>query len=251
MTPGPVKGTDRFVLVERDITEFKELEKKFYESQKLAAIGQLSAGIAREVRNPLSSIKMSLQILEKRLQPDGNDLKRFRIAQREVEHLEKLVSDVLIYAKPLDPHKEPSDMRAVVEGALAMVEKSLKDKNIEVHKRFPEDLRSIPVDQAMLRQALINLFQNASDAMEPGGQLTISLKDMKHLITIEIEDNGCGIAEDDLPHLFNPFFTRKSYGTGLGLTQVKKIVDQHGGEIEVTSKMGEGTRFIISLPRDS
>jgi signal transduction histidine kinase len=74
---------------------------------------------------------------------------------------------------------------------------------------------------------------------------------MKHLITIEIEDNGCGIAEDDLPHLFNPFFTRKSYGTGLGLTQVKKIVDQHGGEIEVTSKMGEGTRFIISLPRDS
>ncbi|HQJ08541.1 MAG TPA: ATP-binding protein [Deltaproteobacteria bacterium] len=251
MTPGPLKGTDRFVLVERDITELKDLEKKYYESQKLAAIGQLSAGIAHEVRNPLSSIKMSLQILEKRMQPEGNDLKRFKIAQREVDHLEKLVSDVLIYAKPLDPHKEPSDMRAVVEGALAMVEKSLKDKNIEVHKRFPEDLRSIPVDQAMLRQALINLFQNASDAMEPGGQLTISLKDMKHLITIEIEDNGCGIAEDDLPHLFNPFFTRKSYGTGLGLTQVKKIVDQHGGEIEVTSKMGEGTRFIISLPRDS
>ncbi len=249
MTPGPVKGTDRFVLVERDITEIKELEEKYYESQKLAAIGQLSAGIAHEVRNPLSSIKMSLQILEKRMQPEGNDLKRFKIAQREVEHLEKLVSDVLIYAKPLDPKKEPSDMRAAIDQALALVEKSLFEKQIAVEKNYPDDPMIIMVDQAMIMQALINIFQNAVDAMEHKGRLVISLTGDYNFLSIEVRDNGCGIDEQDRPHLFNPFFSRKSYGTGLGLTQVKKIVDQHGGKIEIISGSGEGTRFILSFPR--
>lgn len=251
MTPGPVKGTDRFVLVERDITELKELEEKYYESQKLAAIGQLSAGIAHEVRNPLSSIKMSLQILEKRMEPEGNDLKRFKIAQREVEHLEKLVSDVLIYAKPLDPKKEISDLRMVVDQALAMVEKSLNDKELTVEKSYPDDPGMVMADPVMIKQALINIFQNAADAMEHQGRLGISLKGDEEFLSIEVEDNGCGIDEQDRPHLFNPFFTRKSYGTGLGLTQVKKIVDQHGGKIEIISGSGKGTRFILSFPRQA
>jgi len=251
MTPGPVKGTDRFVLVERDITGLKELEKKYYESQKLAAIGQLSAGIAHEVRNPLSSIKMSLQILEKRIQPEGNDLKRFKIAQREVEHLEKLVSDVLIYAKPLIPVKEPSDIGVIIEQALAMVEKSLSDKEIVVEKDYPEDVGTIHVDPALIKQSLINIFQNAAEAMEKGGRMVVSIKDSPERLTIDVLDNGCGIAEEDRPHLFNPFFTTKNYGTGLGLTQVKKIIEQHGGEIEVTGAEGRGTRFAISLPKVS
>jgi len=249
ITPSPIKGTDRFVLVQRDITELKNLEEKYYESQKLAAIGQLSAGIAHEVRNPLSSIKMSLQILEKRMQPSGNDLKRFKIAQREVEHLEKLVSDVLIYAKPSDPQKEPFDMRSIIERALAMVEKSLKDKDIDVQKIYTEDIDIIFVDPSMIKQALINIFQNAIDAMEPNGKLMISLKNDEQSLVIEIDDNGSGIDEDDLPYVFNPFFTKKNHGTGLGLTQVKKIIDQHNGEIEILSKKGEGTRFIITLPK--
>jgi signal transduction histidine kinase len=249
ITPSPIKGTDRFVLVQRDITELKNLEEKYYESQKLAAIGQLSAGIAHEVRNPLSSIKMSLQILEKRMQPSGNDLKRFKIAQREVEHLEKLVSDVLIYAKPSDPQKEPFDMRSIIERALAMVEKSLKDKDIDVQKIYTEDIDIIFMDPSMIKQALINIFQNAIDAMEPNGKLIISLKNDEQSLVIEIDDNGSGIDEDDLPYVFNPFFTKKNHGTGLGLTQVKKIIDQHNGEIEILSKKGEGTRFIITLPK--
>ncbi|MBP9021225.1 MAG: PAS domain S-box protein, partial [Syntrophobacterales bacterium] len=110
ITPRPIKGTDRYLFVQRDITEFKDLEKKFYDSQKLAAVGQLSAGIAHEVRNPLSSIKMSLQILQKRLRPEGNDLKRFKIAEKEVEHLEKIVSDILLFAKPMEPDMRPGDI---------------------------------------------------------------------------------------------------------------------------------------------
>ncbi|HWR69290.1 MAG TPA: ATP-binding protein, partial [Desulfomonilia bacterium] len=97
--------------------------------------------------------------------------------------------------------------------------------------------------------ALINLFQNAADAMETGGRLMITIHDHADSLVLEIEDNGCGIDEKDLPYLFNPFFTMKSYGTGLGLTQVEKIIEQHGGSIAVTSRKGDGTRFAIVLPR--
>ena len=251
ITPRPVEGTDRYVFVQRDITEFKNLEKKFYESEKLAAIGQLSAGIAHEVRNPLSSIKMSLQILEKRMQPEGNDLKRFRIAQREVGHLEELVNDVLIYAKPAVPKKESSDIRRIVENALALVERLVTDKNIDIQTDFDEALPLLHVDSAMLEQAFLNIYRNAVDAMEMNGVLRTTARrtgsDLAQLQII-VEDNGCGIDAADLPHVFNPFFTKKKYGTGLGMTQVKKIIELNMGSIEISSKTAEGTRVTVTFP---
>jgi two-component system sensor histidine kinase HydH len=251
ITTGPIKGTDRFLLVQRDITEFKNLEKKFYESQKLAAVGQLSAGIAHEVRNPLSSIKMSLQILQKRLNPTGNDLKRFKIAEKEVEHLEKIVNDILIYAKPAEPERKPADISAFLESSLSMVEKELADKKIDVQFHNDQDIPPITLDSALLKQAFLNIYLNAIDAMEEGGRLRIETRlvtnGRKHVL-IEIEDNGYGIDEEDMPHLFNPFFTRKSYGTGLGLTQVKKFIDLHHGSVEIFSRKGEGTKVVVTLP---
>jgi len=253
VTPRPVKGTDRYVFVQRDITEFKNLEKKFYDSEKLAAVGQLSAGIAHEVRNPLSSIKMSLQILEKRMQPEGNDLKRFRIAQREVEHLEELVNDVLIYARPAAPKREPSDIRKILENALALAERLVTDKNIRIVTEFEDAIPMFPADAAMLEQAFLNIYRNAVDAMEPGGALRIAARRSgtgPPALQITVEDNGCGIDEADLPHIFNPFFTKKKYGTGLGMTQVKKIIDLHRGAIDIQSTRGEGTRVTVSFPID-
>jgi PAS domain S-box-containing protein len=251
VTPRPVKGTDRYVFVQRNITEFKNLEKKFYESEKLAAIGQLSAGIAHEVRNPLSSIKMSLQILEKRMQPTGNDLKRFKIAEREVEHLEELVNDVLIYARPATPKIEFSDMRKILENALAMAERALTDHRIQIQMSFEDNIPLVSVDAAMLEQAFLNIYRNAIEAMDDEGILRIFVGRVENgqmSLMVTIEDNGCGIEEADLPHIFNPFFTKKKYGTGLGMTQVKKIVDLHMGAIEVTSKKGEGTRVMVTFP---
>jgi PAS domain S-box-containing protein len=251
VTPRPVKGTDRYVFVQRNITEFKNLEKKFYESEKLAAIGQLSAGIAHEVRNPLSSIKMSLQILEKRMQPTGNDLKRFKIAEREVEHLEELVNDVLIYARPATPKIEFSDMRKILENALAMAERALTDHRIQIQMSFEDNISLVSVDAAMLEQAFLNIYRNAIEAMDDEGILRIFVGRVENgqmSLMVTIEDNGCGIEEADLPHIFNPFFTKKKYGTGLGMTQVKKIVDLHMGIIEVTSKKGEGTRVMVTFP---
>jgi PAS domain S-box-containing protein len=251
ISAGPVRGSDRYVIVQRDITDLKNLEERFYESEKMAAVGQLSAGIAHEVRNPLSSIKMSLQILEKRMHPTGNDLKRFEIAQREVEHLEGLVNDVLIFARPAIPRKEAADIRKVVRHALALGEKGIADKKIRVQTCFAEPLPLLQIDASMLEQAFLNLILNAVDAMGEGGLLTFSVRmadEDATRVEVEIADNGGGIDEQDMPHLFNPFFTRKKYGTGLGLTQVKKIVDLHQGIVDIFSTKGEGTRVRIRFP---
>ncbi len=247
----PMKETNRLLFVQRDITEFKTLENKLHESRKLAAVGQLSAGIAHEVRNPLSSIKMSLQILEKRMQPSGNNLKRFKIAKREVDHLEKLVNDVLIYARPAPPTMKPTDIRKILEHALEMTEKARAEKEIHVHINYDESAPPIAVDRAMLEHVFINIYQNAIDAMALTGELMITTKvagNGRQSIIVEISDTGCGIDEEDLPHLYNPFFTRKKYGTGLGLTQVKKIIDLHQGSIEILSKRDKGTMVTVTIP---
>ncbi|MEA3486725.1 MAG: ATP-binding protein, partial [Thermodesulfobacteriota bacterium] len=248
ITPRPVKKTGHYILVQRDITELKVLEKKFYESQKLAAVGQLSAGIAHEVRNPLSSIKMSLQLLEKRMQPEGNNSKRFKIAGREVEHLEKLVNDLFLYAKPSEPQKKPSDIKNILDHALAMTEKSVSDKNVRVEMNIAKDLPPLDADPAMLEQAFLNIYLNAIDAMEKGGKLSISARKTEGQVLVEVRDNGCGISSEDMSHIFNPFFTKKKYGTGLGLTQIKKIIDLHQGTIIISSKEGKGTSVAMTFP---
>jgi signal transduction histidine kinase len=230
VTTSPVIGTSHYIVVQRDITEFKNLEKRLYDSQKLAALGQLSAGIAHEVRNPLSSIKMSLQILEKRMNPEGNDLKRFKIAQKEVEHLEELVNNVLVFAKPVEPKMAPVDLGKILEQVLALAEKGIADKQIDV-KLEVQKIPLVNVDAAMITDALLNIIGSQPPA-----------------VLVVVEDNGCGIDEEDMPHLFNPFFTKKKYGTGLGLSQVSKIVELHQGKIEIISEKDKGAKVCVTLP---
>lgn len=250
ITTSPVVGTDRYILVQRDITEFKNLEKKLYNSQKLAALGQLSAGIAHEVRNPLSSIKMSLQILEKRMNPEGNDLKRFKIAQKEVEHLEELVNNVLVFAKPVEPKIVPTDLNKVLEQAIALSEKIIQDKQIDIRLE-KQEIPMVNIDVAMITDAFVNVLRNAVEALEDKGYIRIyarSIGSQPPSVLVVVEDNGCGIDEADMPHLFNPFFTRKKYGTGLGLSQVLKIVEVHQGKLEIISEKEKGTKVCVTLP---
>jgi PAS domain S-box-containing protein len=250
ITTSPVIGTNHYILVQRDITEFKNLEKQLYDSQKLAALGQLSAGIAHEIRNPLSSIKMSLQILAKRMIPEGNDLKRFKIAEKEVDHLEMLVNNILAFAKPVEPKKVSVVLSKVLEQAIAMSEKGIADKKIEIQTTFGE-IPPVKVDAAMMADAFLNVIRNAVEAVEEQGRIAVSLRyfDETHQsVAVEIKDNGSGINEEDMPHIFNPFFTRKNYGTGLGLSLVKKIIDIHQGTIDIFSKKNEGTTVLIILP---
>ena len=250
VTTSPVIGTSHYIVVQRDITEFKNLEKRLYDSQKLAALGQLSAGIAHEVRNPLSSIKMSLQILEKRMNPEGNDLKRFKIAQKEVEHLEELVNNVLVFAKPVEPKMVPVDLAKVIEQVLALAEKGIADKQIDVKIDF-NNIPLVTMDAGMIADAFLNIVRNAVDAVATEGLIRITARDIRGdypSVSVDVEDNGCGIEEADMPHLYNPFFTRKKYGTGLGLSQVVKIVEMHHGTIDIVSEKGKGTKVSITLP---
>ncbi|MFO7569776.1 MAG: ATP-binding protein [Smithellaceae bacterium] len=250
VTTSPVIGTDRYILVQRDITEFKNLEKKLYESQKLAALGQLSAGIAHEIRNPLSSIKMSLHILEKRMTPEGNDLKRFKIAQKEVEHLEELVNNVLVYAKPVAPRIVQVDLVKVLEQAVALAEQGILAKSVDV-KIDVQNIPQVNVDPAMITDAFLNIIRNAVEAVDNNGSIRISARSIGSQppsVLVIVEDNGAGIADEDMPHLFNPFFTKKKHGTGLGLSQVSKIVEQHQGKIEIISEIGRGTKVCVTLP---
>ena len=250
VTTSPVIGTNHYIVVQRDITEFKNLEKRLYDSQKLAALGQLSAGIAHEVRNPLSSIKMSLQILEKRMNPAGNDLKRFKIAQKEVEHLEELVNNVLVFAKPVEPKMAPVDLGKIIEQVLALAEKGIADKQIDVKLELQE-IPLVNVDAAMIADAFLNIIRNAIEAVEDKGYIHIyarSIGSQPPAVLVVVEDNGCGIDEEDMPHLFNPFFTKKKYGTGLGLSQVSKIVELHQGKIEIISEKDKGAKICVTLP---
>src|SRR5208283_5320451 len=199
---------------------------------------------------PLSSIKMSLQILAKRMNPEGNDLKRFKIAEKEVDHLEVLVNNVLAFAKPVEPKKIPVDLSKVLEQAIAMAEKGIADKQIEMQTNFG-NIPPIAVDAAMMADAFLNVIRNAVEAVEEHGKVLVSLRyfDETHqAAVVEIKDNGSGIDEADMPHIFNPFFTRKNYGTGLGLSLVKKIVDLHQGKIEIISEKDKGTKVCVILP---
>jgi len=193
------------------------LERELYNSQKLAALGQLSAGIAHEIRNPLSSIKMSLQILAKRMNPDGNDLKRFKIAEKEVEHLETLVNDILAFAKPVEPKKAPIHLSKVIEQALALAEKGINDKQVEVIMEF-ENVPAVSVDAAMMTDCFLNVIRNAIEAVGEKGKIVISLRHdtAQHAVAVTFQDNGKGIDPEDMPHIFNPFLQEKIMGRDWG-----------------------------------
>ncbi|HBL54094.1 MAG TPA: hypothetical protein DDZ34_08820, partial [Syntrophaceae bacterium] len=190
------------------------------------------------------------QILEKRMTPEGNDLKRFKIAQKEVEHLEELVNNVLIFAKPMDPKIVSVDLGKVLEQAVALTEKAISDKKLDVKLEIQE-IPQVSGDTAMLTDAFLNIIRNAVEAVEEQGAIRIfarSIGSQPPAVLVVVDDNGCGIDEQDMPHLFNPFFTRKKYGTGLGLSQVLKIVEVHSGKLEIISEKDKGTKVCITLP---
>jgi len=164
-----------------------------------------------------------------------------------------LVNNVLIFAKPMEPKMVPVDLTRVIEQAIAMAEKGIADKQINVQTEFA-DIPPAIADAAMMVDAFLNIIRNALEAVEEKGSIIISLSCLegsRETVVIQVKDNGCGIDAEDMPHLFNPFFTRKKYGTGLGLSQVKKIIDIHHGTIDIISEKDKGTKVLITLPLET
>lgn len=261
-------GQDKQVLgalmVLTDITALKRLEQQIRRSDRLASLGTLSAGMAHEIKNPLVSIKTFAQLLPERYQ-DSDFRETFsNLIGHEIDRIDSLVNQLLRFARPTKPHLQPMHIHEILEKSLLLVGHRLYQKDIKLTRSWEANVDTIRADGDQLEQVFLNFFINAMDAMKNGGELNISTQirtdeqwispltqsngEAHEIIRITIRDNGDGISSEDLPHVFDPFFTTKDYGTGLGLSVVHGIIQEHGGQIEVESEVKKGTAFHILLP---
>jgi signal transduction histidine kinase len=211
-------------------------------AERLAALGQLTAGLAHELRNPLASIKGSADLLARSSAGRDSVARELgEIISSEVDRTNLLVTRFLDFARPLEPHREMSDINEVIDRAA-------RRAGVPVNRDYSFEVPKIAIDPALMEQVFINLLTNAAQASEPGEPVTVKTRMSVHAVEISVIDQGCGIAPDKIETIFNPFVTTKQDGVGLGLAIVAKIVDGHGGKMTVESKPGTGSTFRICLP---
>jgi PAS domain S-box-containing protein len=232
----------------RDITERMEIEKRVREAEQLAHIGQLAASLAHEIRNPLSSAKMSIQDLLKSLSLAGYDKRRLELLAKEVARVDRLVTEMLDFAKPIKFIFRPVAIRPFINDCLEVVDAKIGEKKARIRKSLAANAASILLDRERMEQAVINVLLNSIEAVVEGGEITISATSSEENLRIEISDNGAGIREKDLPYIFDPFFSRKRKGTGLGLANAKKVIEAHGGTIGAQPLASGGTCVSINIP---
>jgi two-component system sensor histidine kinase HydH len=238
------------VLLLNDVTEQRRLERRLRRQERFVALGKMAAGVAHEVRNPLSSIKGLATILGGKFPVGSQEEESARVLVREVERLNRAITELLDFARPLPLRPQPLAVRRLLEDSLALVRTDAQALGIEIRIEVPDGLPLLAADPDRLNQVLLNLYLNAIQAMEAGGTLTVTASlaaDGRRLI-LAVEDTGSGLEAGDLDRVFDPYFTTKAAGTGLGLTMVQKIVEEHGGQTAVTSEPGRGTRVVVELP---
>jgi two-component system sensor histidine kinase PilS (NtrC family) len=240
------KNTAGYVWCFDDVTELRLLERQMRQKDQMAAIGVMSAGIAHEIRNPLGAIAGSFNLLQSDLdlQPDQRQL--VDIITRETERLNKTISQFLAYARPIAPNLKRVSLSELISETVQLLRNS---PELKPTHRIETWLRSVEadVDESMMRQVFYNLASNAFKAMPDGGTLSISLVQRNGKAQIRFEDNGVGLAEEEVKKLFVPFNSSFRNGTGLGLPIVYQIISSHNGSITVKSRKGMGTTFVIDL----
>ncbi len=246
----------------QDITEKIRLEKRLVHSEKLASIGEIAASVAHEIRNPLGSIVTALTLLHSPSHSGGTETEKDKlldVIKKETKRLNAMLTDFLNFAKPKEPALSPNNINDIIGDTLNILKHSslLKD-GISVKKKLQKDMIKIPLDYDQIKQVIWNITLNAVQAVNGNGELIIVSKHIQSresknngFIQVSISDNGCGIPQDKLNKIFEPFYTTKEGGTGLGLSIANRIVEGHGGHIEIESKNGSGTAFIINLPYPS
>jgi PAS domain S-box-containing protein len=236
----------------RDITQRLEMEQKIRESERMAYIGQITTSLSHEIRNPLSAVKMNLQILQNHPRLKGNDARRIDISVREVMRLERILNQLLDYAKPLHMESGPVDINRLVVSCEELLHMKLKEEKIRVITELDPKVPVIRADEERLSQALINLMLNAIEASPVKSRIWLKTRYLPNkgnpCTMIMVEDEGEGISGKNRKEIFKPFFTTKSKGTGLGLAIIKKIVEAHGGKVDVGSVPSGGASFTIMLP---
>jgi len=238
------------VLLFKDLSEVQALRREIARNQRLASIGRLAAGVAHEIRNPLSSIKGFATYFKERYQGNKDDQQTASIMIQEVERLNRVVGQLLEFARPINISRKPTSIAAIIEDSLRLVEREAFRKNIKIETRFSSPVNEVFIDPDRINQVLLNLYLNAIEAMENGGRLSVvlSLDEEKKWIKISVKDTGAGIKKEELAHIFDPYFTTKPSGTGLGLAIVHNIIDAHDGKMKVESSPGQGTTVTLFLP---
>lgn len=224
-----------------------EREQRLIRSERLAAVGKIAAQITHEVRNPLSSIGLNAEMLEE--ETSGEARKLARAIVKEVDRLTEITEEYLRFARLPRPKLEREDLGELMKSLIAFMHQELEGRRVTVDARLDPALPPIAADEHQLRQALLNLMRNAVEAMRDGGRLTLAAErvDDGRVVELTISDTGEGIAAEHLPKIFDPFFSTKEGGTGLGLALTQQIIVEHGGRIEVRSEPGRGTTFIVRL----
>ncbi len=247
------------ILSFRDLTNLHHFRGQMERFDRLATLGEVSAGIAHEIRNPLAGIKTSAQVLEESFSPGDHRSQLVSRIVKEIDRSNELLKKFFNFAKPGKAKQEFVSLDALIEGVYLLLTSKMSKKEIVFNKNYESDIPNVYVDENQLEQVLINLFLNALDAMDKEGTLTVNLKlaenteanttkDDKQTVIMELIDTGCGIEGDKLEKIFNPFYTTKTNGVGLGLSISTRLVEENGGEMSVESEPGRGTRFIITLP---
>jgi signal transduction histidine kinase len=241
--------------VEQVVQTLQQREREVLRAEQLAAVGRLAAGVAHEVRNPLTSIKMLIQTGREDLAsgassaPGGLPAEDLQVIEQEVRRIEKSLQTFLDFARPPKLRRAPTDLRALPEHVISLVRGRATKQGVEIHLDCPPNPVLAQADSDQLRQVLLNLVLNALDVMPRGGQLNIRLREPENgRVELSVTDNGLGVAADILPRLFAPFVSDKETGMGLGLSVSRRIVEEHGGNISAHNRPEGGACFVVRLP---
>ncbi|KAB2959101.1 MAG: hypothetical protein F9K18_11740 [Thermoanaerobaculia bacterium] len=243
------RGLRRFL--ERQRQREAEVATRLAHVDQLASLGQLAAGLAHEIKNPLAGLHGALEVLRDEA-PEGPSAPLYDEMLGELKRVNGILQQLLESGRPAPLRTQPTDLRKLLEDTADLMKPSLRRHDVELEVEIAEGLSKALLDAAKIRQVLVNLIQNAAEAMRDGGRVTVRASRLPSgEIVIAVADDGPGIAAGELERIFQPFFTTKFSGTGLGLAITRSLVEQHGGRVEVDSEPGRGTTFFVFLPDHS
>lgn len=235
----------------RDVTALKDMEAKLVESERMAAIGELAATMAHEIKNPLAGMRGAMDILVDSFDTGDRRGALSEEVVRQIDRLNRTVQDVLLFSRPRAMELEPTHAHQLIDRVVRLLEKDREHAGTKLIRDYAADVDYVRADPRHLEHVLLNVLLNACQATDDRGRVTVSTSRNGSTVEIAVEDDGPGIPPEDAERIFQPFYTTKSKGSGLGLALVRRIVEAHGGVVDVSSRPGEGARFVLTLPAES